>query len=334
MLSFLVKINKLGAIEQVIWSDPEEFVSDDHNSIFQLFSKDDKNTLLKAMKKSAHFENAFFCDAILTLRDQPVNMLLCIMSMKKRYLVFAAEHQTAWNEECVQGYQAIILMFMSIIKSFVSKAVSVGGSQPANEQTEMIQTLVSELKSRKQLLEDANTKLNTTNQDLNNRLVQDSLTGLVSRYQYRAEIEYMIGKNPGKLGIFTFIDIDNFKSVNDRYGHGVGDQFLVEFSRRLKEIPVDDMVRMRISGDEFGLFVFGMEQCGAEEMEGLWHKVKTHVLSKPIEINGHRLPVTVSAGMSVYGRDTKEIYELIEYADHAMYSVKRNGKNHYRAFSA
>lgn len=332
MLSFLIKVNKLGSIEQVIWSEPRDAVMDDGASVYQLFSRDSHTPLLRALKKSAHTDGAFFCEKPLTLRDKPNILSVCIVSMGKRCLVFGAERQMYWDDESVSWYQALIAMFMDLIRSFVAGAVPQQNAAPGNEQTEMIQTLVGELKNRKQLLEDVNEKLNDANQDLNNRLVQDSLTGLVSRYQYRAEIEYRIGRSPGKLGIFVFIDVDDFKSVNDKYGHATGDQFLVEFADRLKSIPVDDMVRMRIAGDEFGLFIFGLEDAGRAAMEKLWQQIKAHALSKPIDAAGRKLPVSVSAGMSVYGRDTEDIYELIEYADRAMYAAKRKGKNRYCAY--
>lgn len=334
MPSFLIQINKMGSIEQVIWSDPEQFISDEFGSLFQLFEKNGKSALLRAIKRSSSRDDALFCDEPLWLRGRPNIASVCIVSMKKNFLVFASEDPLPQDNERNQTFQTVILMFMNIVKSFAGKAAAGGGNASGSEQVEMIQTLVGEIRTRKQMLEEANSKLNTINEDLNNRLVKDSLTGLVSRYQYRAEIEYLIGRNPGRLGIFTFIDIDDFKSINDRYGHAAGDRYLVEFSDRLRLIPEDNMVRMRISGDEFGLFVYGLDRCGAPVMEDLWRKIKLHVLSKPIEANGRKLPITVSAGMSVYGKDTSEIYDLIEYADHAMYSAKRKGKNRYCVYSA
>lgn len=333
MFSFLIQIDKMGSIEQVIWNDSGYIYLDDYITVFQLFSKDGKGALLKAMKRSSSREEAVFCDSPMKLRDHPSVVSLCVMSMNKKFLVFASEQQASQSDESIKGYQSVVIMFMSVIRIFINKPSSFTGIAPANEQAEMIQTLVGELKTRKQLLEEANNKLNTINVDLNNRLVKDSLTGLVSRYQYRAEIEYLIAQNPGKLGIFIFIDVDDFKSVNDKHGHATGDKYLVEFAERLKLLPVDNMVRMRISGDEFGLFVFGLEDCGAAVMEDLWRKIKLHVLSKPIEVNGRRLTIAVSAGMSVYGKDTDEIYELIEYADHAMYLAKRRGKNRYCVYT-
>lgn len=333
MLSFMVKINKMGWIEKVFWSDPENIVSARHNSIFQLFVNDEKAAILKHIKSSSHREHAFSCGAALKLREQPAAMSLCIVSMNKGFLVFAAESRSNWDAECAGGYQAAVVLLMNMIKSCVNKAEPSLNDTPGNEQVEMIQTLMNELKDRKRQLEETNSRLNGINLDLNNRLVKDSLTGLVSRYQYRAEMEYLIGMNPGKFGVFVFIDIDDFKSVNDEYGHAAGDRYLIEFSERLKLLPIKNMVRMRISGDEFGLFAYGLDDCRSAVMEDIWNKIRHHVLAKPIQANGTLLPLAVSAGMSVYGKDTCEIYELVENADHAMYAAKRKGKNRYHVFN-
>lgn len=331
MFNFLVEISKSGSIDQVIWSDPGNVVSNNHYSIFELFSRDARNVLIKAIKKSASRDDAFYCDTPLKLRDQPSSMQLCIASTDRRYLVFGAEEKMPMDGECSKGYQPVILMFMNILKSCINNKAS-GNSQPQNIQVDMIKTLMNELRHRKRLLEEANVQMNTLNNDLNNRLVKDTLTGLVSRYQYRTEIEYFIGKNPGKLGVFVFIDIDDFKAVNDKYGHATGDQYLVEFSERLKRLPAKDVIIMRISGDEFGLFYYELDDVQAQMMDEIWHKIKHHVLAKPIVANGYSLPITISAGMSVYGADTFEIYELIENADFAMYSAKRKGKNRYAVY--
>jgi diguanylate cyclase (GGDEF)-like protein len=334
MLSFLIRAGQMGSVEQVIWSDPPQLVPNAHTTLFELFSKDAKSALLNAIKRGTQREDAFFCAAPLALRSQPARLSVCMASFKGGFLVFAAQENPALDGDSSNGYKAVVTMFMNIIKSYAGQAGAFGRNTPGDEQTEMIQTLMGELRERKRMLEDANEQLSTINRDLNNRLVKDTLTGLVSRYQYRAEMEYLIGRNPGKLGIFIFMDIDDFKLINDKYGHVVGDQYLVEFAERLKRLPIRDTVAMRISGDEFGLFTYGLEECGDTALEGIWRQIKAHVLSGHVEANGRRLPVALSAGMAVYGRDTAEIYELIEYADQAMYAAKRKGKNRYCVYDA
>jgi diguanylate cyclase (GGDEF)-like protein len=334
MLSFLIRAGKMGAVEQVIWSEPAQLVPTSHTTLFQIFDADARRALLNAVKRGTRREDAFRCDEPLTLRGQSARMSVCMMAVNNGFLVFAAEEKPSWDGECSNGYLAVALKFMNIVKSYAGN-VAAGrraSGTPGAEQTEMIQMLMGELRERKRLLEDANEQLSAANRDLNNRLVKDSLTGLVSRYQYRAEMEYLIGNNPGRLGVFVFIDIDNFKIINDRFGHAAGDRYLVEFSARLKRLPIRDTVAMRISGDEFGLFVYGMDDAGASAMEEIWRQLKAHVLTGPIHADGRSLPVALSAGMAVYGRDTDEIYELIEFADHAMYAAKRRGKNRYSVF--
>ncbi|NCB40999.1 MAG: GGDEF domain-containing protein [Clostridia bacterium] len=170
------------------------------------------------------------------------------------------------------------------------------------------------------------------NNVLHNRLVKDALTGLVSRYQYSEEMKIKISQNPNMYGVFTFIDIDDFKSVNDIYGHGVGDAYLIGFANRLMALPVENMIHMRIGGDEFGLFSYGLSEVDSVYVNSLWETIKRTVLSKPLEIDGKQMKISISAGMAVYGKDTENIYELIDFADAAMYHAKKSGKDQMRLF--
>ncbi len=333
MESMMLRINQLGSIEQVIWRNPDRPDAGTARTVFQLFSAEAKSPLLKVMKRSAQRDDASFCDEPLPLTDRTATLSACMVSMGKWLLFFAYDHALNESGGHGDGIRAIILMFMNMLKNCVSNTEAFSRPAPGSEQIEMIQTLMSELRERKRLLEDANTQLNAMNLELNNRLVKDSLTGLVSRYQYRAEMEYLIGKQPDKLGVFVFIDIDDFKSINDKYGHATGDKYLVEFAARLKRLPIKDIVCMRISGDEFGLFLHGVEGNSQQAMEEIWKQLKHHVLSGPIVVDGRSLPLAISAGMAVYGVDTMEIYDLIECADQAMYNAKRMGKNRYSVYS-
>lgn len=330
MQTFMLKINKLGSIEQIVWSDPNDLVPGACHTAFQLFTLPGKAALVKAMKRCAQIQDALFCGPMLKLNTRKASMSVAVVPLGKSFLVFAYEPEQAGDG----GFQEVFLFFMNLIRSCYGKSDISDSGAPDSEQVEMIQALMAELRERKQLLEEANTRLNRLNEDLNNRLVKDSLTGLVSRYQYRAEMEFLIGQDPGKLGIFVFIDIDDFKSINDKHGHGVGDKYLVEFADRLRRLPIKDIVCMRISGDEFGLFIYGLEECKAQTIEGVWKQMKHHVMSGPITVNGRGLPLAISAGMAVYGVDTTEIFDLIECADQAMYAAKRRGKNRYSVYSA
>nr|WP_225877803.1 GGDEF domain-containing protein [Alkalibacter mobilis] len=192
--------------------------------------------------------------------------------------------------------------------------------------------LNNELINARRQLEKANSKLYVLNEELNNRLVKDTLTGLVSRYQYTSEMKWAIGKFPGKVGVYTFIDIDDFKSVNDTYGHAAGDAYLIEFARRLKDLKLKNTIKIRVSGDEFGIFTYGLEYSDETVAEEIWNALHEALMSEPIIINDVQMPLAVSAGMSTYGVDTDNIFELVDYADYAMYTAKRRGKNNYAVF--
>jgi diguanylate cyclase (GGDEF)-like protein len=124
-----------------------------------------------------------------------------------------------------------------------------------------------------------------------------------------------------------FIDIDDFKNINDTYGHGVGDEYLIEFANRLKALPIENTIQLRIAGDEFGLFSYGLTEIDEDYKQNYWKIITENILNKPFEIKGEQLTFAFSGGIAVYGRDTDEIYELIEFADSAMYEAKRSGKN-------
>ena len=85
-------------------------------------------------------------------------------------------------------------------------------------------------------------------------------------------------------------------------------------------------------GDEFGLFAHRITGDVTDEMARIWDLIKSHILFGPIKAEDSDIPLSVSAGMACYGEDTTDIYDLIEYADFAMYKAKRSGKNRYAVF--
>ena len=189
---------------------------------------------------------------------------------------------------------------------------------------ENIQKLNSDLLNKSREATKLNHELARLNKILNSRLVKDPLTGLVSRYQYHDEIMHMIHNHQSKKGIFCFIDLDDFKEINDNYGHHVGDQILVEFSRRLKHVNLENAIKMRISGDEFGIFIAGLDDVSTQDLDELTKTLKA--VDKPYKIDNKEVTLTMSTGYAVYNEDTDDIYKLIEYADFAMYQAKRNKK--------
>jgi diguanylate cyclase (GGDEF)-like protein len=231
------------------------------------------------------------------------------------------------HDACFRIYNDYINLMREEFRKLSRKA----NSEEVNKLQEFHQ-LNNELINTKRLLQKSNAKLNSLNVALEGRLVKDALTGLVSRYQYWSAIEQMIQSHSNRLGVFVFIDLDGFKSVNDTFGHSAGDQFLIEFGRRLNSIDMDETIKIRIAGDEFALYIHGYEEIKHDTIEEIWEKINSKVLFGPIEVNGIMIPVSVSCGMAVYGQDTDNIGQLIEYADFAMYKSKKSGKGRYTLF--
>lgn len=155
----------------------------------------------------------------------------------------------------------------------------------------------------------------------------DSLTGALKREDAMRQINMHLSKH--RTGAFLILDMDNFKAVNDTYGHIEGDKLLVKFARVLKEESGSDAVVARLGGDEF--IVFFAKKMSKTEVKrsasGIVKKVEREILSP-----GRLVRVTVSVGIAVAPDDGKNFEELYSKADKALYYVKNEGKNDYHFF--
>jgi diguanylate cyclase (GGDEF)-like protein/PAS domain S-box-containing protein len=159
----------------------------------------------------------------------------------------------------------------------------------------------------------------------------DMLTGLPNRARLRNLISEAIEACPaGQHVALAFLDVDNFKDVNDTLGHSAGDELLVQFAQRLREqIGPGDMLG-RLGGDEFVLVLPNRDAAGAS----LVASRMTEALVKPLKIGIKEVPMSVSIGISLYPDNATDIDTLIQQADAAMYQAKRAGRSTYRFFSA
>ena len=308
----------------VLWSEPTYLVSKYMHSFLDLFSDDDKKQISDILSVDLHDDNFYFEMNVL-LKNYDSNVSLCILPIEDQFLIFVCTEEIYKDLICSDS-KDVFQLFMHMIKTYTTSEY-LNGEYSLNTQFDSIQKLNNELINTKRLLQKANNQLNVLNEELNNRLVKDALTGLVSRYQYREEMQRTISEDPNKKGVFMFIDIDDFKSVNDRYGHRAGDEYLIEFSNRLRKLTFENSILMRISGDEFGVFIYGYKNIDVEDLFVIWEQVKDEVSSLPITIKDQSIPLSISCGMAIFGIHTKEIFELIDYADFAMYQAKINGKN-------
>jgi len=156
---------------------------------------------------------------------------------------------------------------------------------------------------------------------------EDSLTKLPNRYEMNLFFEKGIGNE--KVGVL-FIDLDQFKIVNDRFGHHIGDQLLLEFSKRLRPLIGADQKLFRIGGDEF---LFIVRNGEPKEVEQIAEQI-LEIVSKPFYIEGHELFITASIGICVGPLKTLNAHTLLSNADTAMYKAKEGGENRYVVFDS
>jgi diguanylate cyclase (GGDEF)-like protein/PAS domain S-box-containing protein len=159
----------------------------------------------------------------------------------------------------------------------------------------------------------------------------DVLTGLPNRSYLRNLISEAIKDcAAGKQVALAFLDLDNFKDVNDTLGHSAGDELLVQFADRLRaQIQPGDVVG-RLGGDEFVLILPNHDASEA----ALVASGITESLVTPIKIGTRQVPMSASMGISIYPDNAHDIDTLIQQADAAMYQAKRAGRSTWRLFSA
>lgn len=151
----------------------------------------------------------------------------------------------------------------------------------------------------------------------------DDLTGLKNRSTLFDSISEAIRKTEDssyKLGVL-YLDLNDFKSVNDTLGHDAGDAILKETSRRLKQVVRSSDEVFRIGGDEFLILLRDIEQ--AKNAENIVQKILTAMQAK-ISHEGQSLSTSVSIGIAVAPDDTRDPDDIVAYADVAMYTAKRN----------
>jgi c-di-GMP phosphodiesterase len=177
--------------------------------------------------------------------------------------------------------------------------------------------------------------------DLNTLARRDSLTGLANRTVFSSALVRSIKQaiQHSSLCALYFIDLDNFKQINDTYGHQTGDQVLIEFAKQLSGCfrKEDIIVRpnlysdiARIAGDEFAVI---LPHAYNIDMIGKVAQRIVDICANGITIDDNTFDVRVSVGIAVSPGDANTADELMKFADTAMYQVKKNGKNGYRFYS-
>ncbi|WP_293780742.1 EAL domain-containing protein [uncultured Oxalicibacterium sp.] len=167
--------------------------------------------------------------------------------------------------------------------------------------------------------------------DLEHQANYDALTGLANRNLLRERIQQALIHAERYSGMLTivFMDLDNFKLVNDSLGHGAGDELIATVGARLQTCVRSGDTVARLGGDEFVLLLINQNmQSGVSHV---MQRIQQEMI-KPVVIRGHDIVVTCSMGIACYPADGSDAESLLANADAAMYRAKSSGRNNYQFY--
>lgn len=173
----------------------------------------------------------------------------------------------------------------------------------------------------------------------------DSLTDLPNRQSFKEQVTKAIttAKRHGRIGAVLYLDLDEFKRINDTLGHDIGDLLLQHITKRLVEqvrvsdtisrdrfVDVEDRSIARLGGDEFTVL---LDEIDSPEDAARVAKRVQSVIASSYNLNGHDVYVTPSIGIAIFPRDGQDVEELLKNADTAMYHAKAVGKNNFQFYT-
>jgi diguanylate cyclase (GGDEF)-like protein len=161
----------------------------------------------------------------------------------------------------------------------------------------------------------------------------DPLTGLPNRRTFAQALQQRLDANgrPRPGYALLFVDLDRFKAVNDRFGHGTGDLLLCAVATRLHDELTAHDLASRIGGDEFQVLLGDVQRVGEAVIKA---NALREALLHPFEIDGHRIDIGCSIGISSYPADGEDPEELIRRADTALRHAKELGRNNVQVYRA
>lgn len=181
---------------------------------------------------------------------------------------------------------------------------------------------------------------NLYNEGIEDLAYRDQLTGLANRWSFEnwAADKLEEVNHSDTLTVMVFLDIDNFKMINDTYGHDVGDRVLKHFARRLRnnirnkdrKTNKHDYSIARFAGDEFVLLLYDVKTV--KDLDNILRRI-CDLFTSGYQATERINELTISAGVALYPHDAETLPELTRCADKAMYAAKHGGKNQYRYYN-
>jgi diguanylate cyclase (GGDEF)-like protein len=198
--------------------------------------------------------------------------------------------------------------------------------------TNAFEEMVRELEQRAMIkAEEHNVQLEKANERLRQQATEDALTGLPNRRLLldRFTVAKAKANRRHEKVALLFLDLDEFKIINDSLGHSAGDAVLLELARRLRTVVREEDTLARFGGDEFIVLVAGLKE--RDEVEVIAPKILESI-AKPVSVGDREFRLTASLGISIYPDDGSSAGDLLRKADIAMYRAKEFGGSKYQSF--
>ncbi len=202
-----------------------------------------------------------------------------------------------------------------------------------NNMMNIISTNYNQLSESKKQLEANELELKKNYAHIEELAYHDGLTGLYNRVAFLRYAHDILQKNGAqfkKHAVF-FLDLDNFKNVNDTLGHDYGDILLKQVAERLNSCISEGDILARTGGDEF--LILKKNYSSIDSLDAFGDTL-VHVIKKPYNLDGETASVSLSVGIALFPNDGLTASELIKNSDIAMYSAKTSGKNSYKFFNS
>ncbi len=224
----------------------------------------------------------------------------------------------------------IIFLSASLDDESMAKGMNAGGddflTQPFSEMT--LTTKITAM----QRIADMRNKLFETTEKLYRLSAIDVLTGVYNRLQFDRSLKEILSDSDRyehKIALL-YLDLDNFKNVNDTFGHHVGDLLLIEVAKRLKTCFRENDFIARLGGDEFAVILNEIEN--AKEVVTVTEKM-INTISRDYNLERHQLRQSVSVGIAIYPDARTNNENIILNADIALYHAKTSGRNTFKFFT-
>lgn len=275
----------------------------------------------------ACFSLAFFIDSRLTLFIS-ISSVLFYLFIAASGRILNQRHKQTFRLD-IENEQLIDKLHAEIIKKELAEKKLIMNQEVLKETVEM---RTEELNNINKVLVNEINERRRIESNFEHMAHHDALTNLPNRLLLDARLKHAIKRaNRSNLHVAViFIDLDNFKTINDNLGHDIGDELLIAVSHRLSKCVRDEDTVARLGGDEFIIIIEQVNDIG--DLDALLKKIMS-VSTETITINNHELNTSASIGVSIYPNDGKTSEQLMRSADAAMYHVKKNGRNKYHFYT-